>query len=97
MKDKKSIYKDGEQTIVCFGRGRICISHTEDDEGQQLIWFGDTKKDREIGRCTGDVGDWTWENDIEGETVLLGFDNVKSIELVEEVLKKAKENLKAKE
>ena len=94
MKNGNSIYKDENQTIVCFGRGRICVAHTEDIEGQQLIWLGDTKKDRKIGVCSTNEDDWTWEKDIEGETVLMGFDQIESIELVEKVLKKAKENLR---
>ena len=58
-----------------------------------MIWLGDTKEDREIGLYSDDVNDWSWEKDIKGETVLLGFNSIKSIELIEEVLKKAKENL----
>lgn len=96
MKGNKSIYKfeDTDRTIVCFGRGRICVSNTQYENGDQLIWLGDTQKDRVIGLDANEVdGNWTWDGDVTGETVLLGFDNIRSIELLEHALAEAKQNL----
>lgn len=59
MRNNVSIYTEEGRTTVCFGRGRICVVHTEDKQGQQLIWLGDTRKDREVGVYTKEVKGWT--------------------------------------
>lgn len=93
MKDDQSIYIKENRIFVCFGRGRICVANSSDDINQQMVWMGDTKKDRIIGMTTDMEKQWSWKEDIQGLEVIMGFDSIKSIEVLEEGLSIAKERL----
>lgn len=97
MSNEVSIHKDEffgkETTVVKFGKGRICVANGNDGPDYQIVWLGDTMKDRAIQiDKTPFPEDTPWNGEVKGQQVCLGFDNPRSIDVLIEALKDAKNN-----
>lgn len=89
-KNPPDIYRDEHGTWVCFGSGTIVIARTEDSEGQQAVWMGDSLTTHKIGLNAGVVD---WKKEVQGQTVILGFNKPESIDVLVECLMVAREAL----
>lgn len=88
--NNSKIYQNPEnttQTFVCFGTGHVVIARNTDDIGQQMVWLGDTGESHRVGAESGPLD---WENEVTGNSVILGFNKVESIDILVEALLDAK-------
>lgn len=84
---KPSIYDNQGKTLVCFGSGSIQVGLAKDDIGQIMVYLSDVLRENVIGSDND-----KWEEPA-GRTVVLGFNKVASIEVLEDFLAKAKQYL----
>lgn len=87
MKNPPNIYTDDKGTWVCFGSGSIVVANATEGDDQVSVWMGDTFKSHKIGVDSG-ISDWNRE--IQGRSVILGFNKVESIDVVVETLMQAR-------
>lgn len=82
---KESIFEHEGVTAVAFGVGSIQMGFTIDDSKQVQVFLSDTMKEHVIGPELHN-----WDRSPLGRMVVLGFNKVESIEVLELVLKEAK-------
>lgn len=84
------IFDHEGKTFVCFGWGGVQVGVSADSGDQAMIWLSDVCRENPVGAESGQ-----WEA-AAGQQVVLGFNSLESLAVLQEAINKAKYILEKK-